>query len=106
MDELEPWLVSRLCHSYKFIIKCVFALFLHQNASRDFLQDEEITLKWPAEACKHLKSGLNKGLAGTCCVKKANKKNEKMMECVNFKDVRFYPFRPSSSSPLLQVAPY
>ena len=81
----------------------VFALFLHQNASRDFLQDEERILKWPAEACKHLKSGLNKGLAGTCCVKKANKKNEKMMECVNFKDVRFYP---SSSRPLPQVAPY
>ena len=83
-----------------------FALFLHQIASRDFLQDEERILKWPAEACKHLKSGLNKGLARKCCVKKANKKNEKMMECVNFKDVRFYPFRPSSSSPLLQVAPY
>jgi len=49
-------------------------MFLHQNASRDFLQDEKITLKWPAEACKHLKSGLNKGLAGTCCVKKAKKK--------------------------------
>ena len=83
-----------------------FALFLHQIASRDFLQDEERILKWPAEACKHLKSGLNKGLAGKCCVKKANKKNEKMMKRVNFKDVRFYPFRPSSSSPLLQVAPY
>ena len=47
-----------------------FALFLHQNASRDYLQDGEITLNLPAEACKHLKSGLNKGLAGTCCVKK------------------------------------